>query len=78
MTTQASCVDCGFHHDPLRCHRREERKEELRHEIVNKKQELADLERYEAERASGALTFEVNPLGGSHRRNYAIKDERGI
>lgn len=71
MTNQASCIDCGFHHDLLECPFRQMRKERLRHELAGKRQELADLESYERERASGKLTFKVNPMGGSHQRHYA-------
>ena len=70
MAEQASCIDCGFHHDPLVCYFRKGRKERLAREIKDKKQELADLEAYERERQSGKLTFRVNPMGGSHQRHY--------
>ena len=67
VTTQASCGDCGFHHDPLYCYFRKGRKEQLKKEIKEKRQELADLEHYEAERAEG-VGFEVSAVGGRHIR----------
>lgn len=69
MTEQSSCVDCGFHHDPLTCPFRPDRKARLEREIREKRDELYDLRRYEAERREGKLAFEVNGFtGGSHRR----------
>lgn len=71
VTTQASCGDCGFHHDPLYCYFRKGRKEQLKKDIKEKKQELADLERYEAQRAEGKVGFQVSAVGGTHTRETA-------
>jgi hypothetical protein len=65
---QASCGDCGFNHDPLTCYFRADRKRRLTREVIEKRTELAGLETYEAERASGRVTFKISPLGGSHIR----------
>ena len=71
MTSQASCIDCGYHHDPLHCSSRHLRKERLACAIGEMQAELEDLLGYEAERMSGRLTFVVTPVGGHHQRHEA-------
>lgn len=74
MINQDSCGDCGYHHDPLDCRDRYDRKLLLRRKLRDIQDELDDLGRYEKARSSGTVEFDVNGYtGGSHRTVVKVR-----